>query len=471
MNNKKTKLILRPDSPISAKISEDPFLHDLLGFKDSIMRIATLLPHISTPFTIGVYGDWGSGKTSFMNMLSAYLSQKNNLKTFWFNAWQYENETSLLLPLLSKLANEIDKKSELFDSIKKIASAVILTGSNILLKAATLNTANIEDIEKNLKLYEEKVGKTYEKWISDIDELRSQFKNLVDEICKDGSPLVIFIDDLDRCLPENVIKLIENIKHFLSVEGCNCIFVIGVDKEVLSAAIKARYGEEIIRGDEYLEKIINLSLYVPRYDNEITKTYIINKLKSQVNEDWYKDVEQDVIIFADILSNIGADNPRKTKILITRYLFYLAFKGAINFMPDIIVRLILYKEFFPDAYKMKEDRNDVNYFPPTSTHRQNSALSNEMSFEEIAEISCKDFAIISKGKKYESLWNYHNQNITWFISRCFNKPSEEMEKTLTTNSFSPPKGDNLTIVRKYIDNYNRTHKDYFKIVDFLFSLS
>ena len=108
MNNKKTKLILRPDSPISAKISEDPFLHDLLGFKDSIMRIATLLPHISTPFTIGVYGDWGSGKTSFMNMLSAYLSQKNNLKTFWFNAWQYENETSLLLPLLSKLANEID---------------------------------------------------------------------------------------------------------------------------------------------------------------------------------------------------------------------------------------------------------------------------------------------------------------------------------------------------------------------------
>jgi KAP-like P-loop domain-containing protein len=407
MKNKSKKLILLPDTPIAAN-ALDPFFHDLLGFKESVIKIAPLLLHISTPFTIGVYGDWGSGKTSFMNMLSAYLAKESNLKTFWFNAWEYENETSLLLPLLSKLANEIDNKSELFDSIKKIASAVVLTGSNILLKAATLNTINIDEIEKNLKLYEEQVGKTYEKWVSDIDELRSQFKNLVDKICKDSSSLVIFIDDLDRCLPENVIKLIENIKHLLSVKGCNCIFVIGVDKEVLSSAIKARYGAEIIGGDEYLEKIINLSLHVPRYDNEISKTYIINKLKSQANEDWYKEVEHDVIIFADILSDVGVTNPRKTKILITRYLFYLAFKDEINFMPDIIVRLILYKEFFPDAYRMKEEENDVNYFP--FTHGPGVPIGASLSFEEIAEKSCKDFAIINKEAKYKPL-AYYGRNI------------------------------------------------------------
>ncbi|MCK4466980.1 MAG: hypothetical protein KAU60_01365 [Desulfobacterales bacterium] len=468
MKNKSKKLILQPDSPIAAN-SSDPFLYDLLGFKESVIKIASLLPHISTPFTIGVYGDWGSGKTSFMNMLSAYLAEESNLQTFCFNAWEFENETSLLLPLLSKLANEIDKKSELFDSIKKIAGAVVLTGSNVLLKAATLNTTNIDDIEKSLKLYEEQVGKTYEKWVSDIDELRSQFKNLVGEICKDSSSLVIFIDDLDRCLPENVIKLIENIKHFLSVKGCNCIFVIGVDKEVLSAAIKARYGAEIIRGDEYLEKIINLSLYVPCYDNEITKTYIINKLKSQANEDWYKDIEHDVIIFADILTDIGATNPRKTKILITRYLFYLAFKDEINFMPDIIVRLILYKEFFPDAYKIKEEKNDVNYFP--HTYGAGSPIGPPLSFEEITEKSCKGFAIINKEEKYKPL-SYYGENISWFIDHCFDKTKDEIDKLFNDIYSNLPKGDDLDVINRYLDvNYNRSHKDYFKIVNFLFSLS
>lgn len=63
-----------------------------------------------------------------MKLLSAHLAKESNLKIFWFNVWEYENETSLLPPLLSKLANKIDRKSELFKSIKKFAAAVVMAG-------------------------------------------------------------------------------------------------------------------------------------------------------------------------------------------------------------------------------------------------------------------------------------------------------------------------------------------------------
>jgi len=229
---------LCPQIPLIT-IKEDPFITDLLDFKDSVEKTAFLIPHLVPPFTIGIYGNWGAGKTSYMEMLRAVLDQRSDDKTFWFNAWEYENELSLLIPLLSKLTKELAPKSKVGVSLKRMSTALALSGSDILLKLVTLNTSNLSDIERYFSRYEEHIGDKYWDIVHEIDKLKSDFRNLVNNICSDTSKLVIFIDDLDRCLPENVINLLENIKHFLSVEGAKCVFVLGVDRNVLSAAIKA----------------------------------------------------------------------------------------------------------------------------------------------------------------------------------------------------------------------------------------
>lgn len=143
MKDTRKKILLKPDAPID--VSSDPFSNDLLEFQESVTNIASLLPHLATPFTIGVYGDWGSGKTSYMKMLSAHVAEENQMKTFWFNAWEYENETSLLLPLLSKLADKTSQSSEVGKSLKRVATAVIMTGANMLTKTVTFNTGEIGD--------------------------------------------------------------------------------------------------------------------------------------------------------------------------------------------------------------------------------------------------------------------------------------------------------------------------------------
>jgi hypothetical protein len=459
------KILLKPDAPIDT--SESPFTNDLLGFQESVINIASLLPHLSTPFTIGIYGDWGAGKTSYMKMLSAHLA--NNMKLFWFNAWEYENETSLLLPLLSKLADETEKKSEVYKSIKRVASAVVLTGANMFAKLATLNTACIKDITSYLEQSEEfenQVAKSYEKWISEIETLKKEFKELVNEICQDKSSLVLFIDDIDRCLPENVIKLIENIKHFLSTEGCNCIFVIGVDKAVLSAAIRARYGSDVITGQEYLEKIINLSVSIPKLGHEASEQYILQTAKKLTCNDWYTQIENKILMFAKLLSKIGRANPRRVKILITRFLLFLAFTDHEKFLLEILVKLIIYREFFPDAYKMKEEKNQVGYFPATYEGKYPSGRYK--TFEDISKESCRDFAIINRD--YKELSHFSNTT-EWYVCHTFGNKNKTQILEFFDGVQSHQYVEKEQVEQYLEDEINRNDKDYFSIVNFMFTLN
>lgn len=94
------KIRLYPETPIEVKV-EDIFKNDTLEFQNSIKKLSSLLLNIQTPFTIGIYGDWGSGKTSFMDLLRKYLQKEHDIKSSLLNAWEYENENSLRLLAVS----------------------------------------------------------------------------------------------------------------------------------------------------------------------------------------------------------------------------------------------------------------------------------------------------------------------------------------------------------------------------------
>jgi len=470
MDKREEIVELKADSPIEVD-EANPFRNDFLEFEGAVRKIAALLPRLSTPFTVGIYGDWGAGKTSFMRMLSAQLAENKKKNTFWFNAWEYENDTSILLPLLSKLSLEFKDRSAIFESIKKIAASVVITGADIATKISTLNTTSVKDISENIKIYEDEVGERYEKWVSDISELKEQFRKLIKEITKDSDPFYIFIDDLDRCLPENIIKLIENIKHFLSVDGCNCIFIMGLDKAALNAAIRARYGAEIITGDEYLEKIINISFHVPVREYSTSEGYIREKLIAQINEDWRDKVDKEVDIFANILSQTGLTNPRKIKFLISRYLLFMAFNESSKYFMEIIVVLMIYKEFFSDAYKLKKENNRVNFYPRTREGGSVGGIGRSLTYAEIEEASCRGFAIIHTDEKYNPI-RYFRGNLGWVIDNCFGKSDPEIQEALVSIYTNPPKGEDLEAVNKLLkSNSSRLHKDYFDAIEFVFSFS
>ena len=353
----KDKIILTNDKPV--EIGEDIFDHDTLNYKASVERLTNLITCTQKPYTMGVFGDWGSGKTSFMRMLQACL-EKENYATYWFDAWKYEYENDLIVPLLHGLSEQFSRVSKsIREELCKSASVIGLSFADIFLRTSTAGTCTSEDIKKNLESYEEKSSKFYKYHSDQVIRLEGAFKDCVKDVLKtEENSLVIFIDDLDRCMPENVIGLLEKIKNYLTMDDCRVLFVIGVDKGMLEKSVIVRYGSDLIEADRYLEKIINLSADVPTSNVDIEKF-----IKTEFKHHFLlpnQDEENLKNIFIQIVKDSKINNPRKLKRLITRYLFYIVLrKRYTKVLPQLIIYLLICKEYYPDTYQWKKEKNAI----------------------------------------------------------------------------------------------------------------
>ncbi|MEK7812871.1 MAG: P-loop NTPase fold protein, partial [Candidatus Desantisbacteria bacterium] len=111
-------------------LSDEPILEseraDCLEFEHSAKVLACAAIYTDSPITIGVYGNWGSGKTSLMRLMKQIVEDEgtgdNASIAVWFNAWQYEREEHLLVPLIATIARDIKKKQEQWENEKDEAA-------------------------------------------------------------------------------------------------------------------------------------------------------------------------------------------------------------------------------------------------------------------------------------------------------------------------------------------------------------
>ncbi len=248
-------------------LPDEPTVDDHLGYEVYADGLLDIVTTCETPLTIGIHGRWGTGKTSLMQMIRRALDGRNSkqkmIRTVWFNPWQFQFEESAIIPLLHAIREEAVtgnwvpvsrlKNTKIFSILGSLAGEAVL-------RATTGGTVSMESILQQGLAFEEKYFET--KTIA--QRLRENFSAalaaLVDKA--KGSRLVIFIDDLDRCLPEFVLKTLESIKLFLNVP--KCVFVVALDPAVVQRAIANRYGEGSDRDTkDYLDKIIQLPFFIP----------------------------------------------------------------------------------------------------------------------------------------------------------------------------------------------------------------
>lgn len=265
-----------------------------------------------TPSTIGLYGDWGSGKSSLMKLardriegISKAKKKKvdDTLKTLCieFNGWLFEGyedtKTSLCGTILDKLDDaqrfgpEVANKAK--DLIKKIdfkkligkgvkfGMDYLLTGgigaltdltlSSILNslkdKSGSIETKDIEDVLAKFK--------TEEKTRTEIKKFRDDFKQLLEDSKVEN--VIVFIDELDRCSPDTILDLFEAMRLFLFVDGMS--FIIGADERLIQYAIKTKYkevpGNNLDIGKEYLEKVIQYPVTIPQLNHAEVNQYLV----------------------------------------------------------------------------------------------------------------------------------------------------------------------------------------------------
>lgn len=274
-----------------------------------------------SPSTIGLYGDWGSGKSSLMKLAQKKIKEKNpknekkkdTVKTLCieFNGWLFEGyedtKTSLCGAILDALADEKRFSKKVTDYAKELIKKIdfnkilgkgvkygldsFLTGGIGVLTDLSLSSlvstikANVGEVQT--KEIEEILGKfkKNDKTRTEIKNFRNEFKELLRKSKVEN--VVVFIDELDRCLPDTVLEVFEAMRLFLFVEGMS--FIIGADERLIQYSIKSKYkevpGNNLDIGKEYLEKVIQYPLCIPQLTRAEVNQYLACLLLKQTLAD------------------------------------------------------------------------------------------------------------------------------------------------------------------------------------------
>ena len=256
------------------------------------------------PACIGLYGDWGSGKSSVIHMSKSLLENNDkDIKCMVFNGWLFENYEDAKSALLGEILDAITderKLSErakslvkgLWDSIDKLklAKRVVGAGADFMLtggmatltsltvrnvmSAVSNNVNNIDDDILNKIQQNVKDELNFTELRENIRSFQKNFANILEE--SKISRLVVFVDELDRCRPDTILDTLEAIKLFLFTG--KTAFVIGADERQIEYAVKSKFkdipGQEISIGKEYMEKLIQYPIRIPRLDTLEVSRYI-----------------------------------------------------------------------------------------------------------------------------------------------------------------------------------------------------
>ncbi len=257
-----------------------------------------------------LYGEWGSGKTSVIRYLSNELAQ-GPFKTIYFPAWEYEKDPNIALSLLDVITSKIEEK----EKAKEIILEALSTGYALLkgfAKSITFSTPVVSiNPEKVLAEYEQfRVQKELEKsfFHKNKKDFEKKFLKVEDAIIdkQTNDKIIVFVDDLDRCEPENVLNLLTAIKHFLCL-GEKTIFFCALDKQAVEAAVKCKYGDYINPVD-YLEKVFDISFSMPQTNVE----KMVGKYFNNINQGYAEKI-------TTFLKSIEYTNPRNVKKLLNKY--------------------------------------------------------------------------------------------------------------------------------------------------------
>jgi hypothetical protein len=342
-----------------------------------------------TPLTVGLQGEWGTGKTSMLYMLLEHF-KRDNVATSWVNTWEYsmfrnpaETTPAILKGMLSNLKQNcelegkwtIEEKSK--DNVKKVfkflgnvANQVISNQTGIDIGNAASNgdpsreQAEIAEIKK---------------------EIETIINKLIDDSANDYKKVVFLVDDLDRIPPEQAVEVLESLKNLFDVP--NCVFVLAIDYDVVVKGLESKFGKKTEENERefrsFFDKIIQVPFSMP------TGTYDMGNLLSE------KLNSLSIIIpealneaYSNVVKYTIGYNPRSLKRYINSFSLLRSLRNsdfendASEFgdnMPDAEDDLILFAMIgiqisYPKIFRLITQMSDIYYWDKSFANKNNIDL-------------------------------------------------------------------------------------------------
>ena len=339
--------------------NDEPVHFDELGRDTQLLGLVRIISRTDPPIVIGVHGDWGEGKTSFMRVLQALLgkkdrkayrqieerdempkpwlseraeaelqakeSQTDDILTVWFNPWEHQFEDEPVMPLLDAIRYQHASR---WSKIKSNLKRVIEDPKFRIIGKAALGVAKMVG-PGWFSALSRQIGDEARTVMDSFANFREEFEECMEELTKDsGGRVVVFVDDLDRCEAEYVVKILESLK--LHLLNRHCVFVLGCAETRVRSCLVKKMGLSDEEAREYVEKIVQLPVHLPHM-------WDANFRKLLEHLGWPGFAAQEDCF--NLLRAFAGDNPRRLK----RFLHWYEMERAmVDFVPNLRERAAMF---------------------------------------------------------------------------------------------------------------------------------
>jgi hypothetical protein len=266
--------------------------NDCLGHDTLARSIIDHLSELPSGSVIAVQGSWGRGKTDVLrrvhDILSDETARTNFSEPLWINPWQY-GTANLVAPLVVQLVQRVAANQRPSNErLRRATKTLLRAGNAIAFKAISIVVPFGEVLEPAKEPVDDLIRQLFDEpnnvGTSDIDPVYSmgqRFSELVDEYLlvagHKESTLVVCIDDLDRCLPDHQIAMLEAV-YFLTAAGANAYFLVALDPTLVRQAAATHYKVDTFDTNQYLDKLFTLRITLRSLRGESLSELILQEL-------------------------------------------------------------------------------------------------------------------------------------------------------------------------------------------------
>jgi len=350
-------------------IAEKPFTHCILKRENEAKFLTNIVSTYANGFVLAIDNKWGAGKTTFVKMWQQDLENKS-FKTLYFNAWENDFENDALTALMAELESLKSNQTETaFKKVLKCGSVLAKNVIPIAIKSVLdkyIGNGFVKDVSQKII---ENADDLFQNQLSDylskkqgLIEFKKSLSEYIDAT-KGDKPIVLFIDELDRCRPNYAVEVLEKIKHFFSVPGI--VFVLSIDKSQLEHAVRGVYGSEQIDANEYLKRFIDLEYSLMEPDSEKYSQFLYKYFRF---DDFFRSQERskyqqfrneplEFVKMARVLFSINKIALRKQEKIIAHTRIVLSTFGENNYVfPEILLFLVYSKMQHNDFYSKLQNK-------------------------------------------------------------------------------------------------------------------
>lgn len=414
-----------------------PGSQDNLGIDVHTKSLIDFITDTSTPITVGIQGEWGSGKTSLINSIHHAFDAKQNVKQIWINSWEYSllsTPEETLLKIVTRIIDDLteaDPNQKRITAIKggaeKIFKGALRVGAGVTMGVEAANVAK-ELLESSSQT---------------ISALRMQLTAVVNEMASRSSnpydKVIVYVDDLDRIEPKNAVAILELLKNIFSVP--KCVFVLAIDYQVVVKGLEHKFGPQTPENEwefrAFFDKIIQLPFMMPMGQYNIGK--YVNSLLVDIG---FVDGEglDDEAIREIILRTIGG-NPHSIKRLANSVsLIQIFVKNKKEMSKEeaivdgeeegissedekfLIFALLCLQIAYPPIYSLLVQEPDFSKwddalaFKETNRSEERSGDNQSLSPEEMKKIFDTEFEAAKNSDDFNEDWEQALYRI------CYNRP-------------------------------------------------